>query len=52
MTLENLFFNASTVFAVFILASVAFGLVSADVKETGMIVQWLGQSVYFIPFPG
>ena len=52
MTIGNLFFTASAIFAAFILASVAFGLVSADVKEAGMVVQWLGHSVYFIPFPG
>lgn len=51
MTIKNLFFTASAIFAAFILASVAFGLVSADVKETGMIVEWMGHSVYFIPFP-
>lgn len=51
MTIENLFFTASAILAAFILASVTFGLVSADVKETGLIVQWLGHSVYYIPFP-
>lgn len=51
MTIENLFFTASAIFVAFMVASVAFGLVSADVKETGMIVEWLGHSVYFIPFP-
>jgi len=50
MSFENIFLTTSAIFAAFILASVAFGLVSADVKETGMIVQWLGHSVYYIPF--
>ena len=51
MTIGNLFFTASAILAAFILASVAFGLVSADVKETGLIVELMGHSVYFIPFP-
>ena len=56
MKLETLFFIASAIFAAFVLASVAFGLVSANIKETGLeiglIVEWLGHSVYYIPFPG
>ena len=51
MKLDELFFTASAIFAAFVLASVAFGLVSANVKETGLIVEWMGHSVYYIPFP-
>lgn len=51
MKTDEIALTASAIFAAFMLASVALGLISATVKETGVVIEWRGHSVYVVQFP-